>query len=337
MSRPTYGYGADESSDADGALPAFGTPGQQEPAAAEPGVPEVPSAQEPPVCPRHPDRVSYVRCQRCGSPVCPQCQRPAAVGVLCPDCADAAQRASRATAPRGALGARTTGQPVVTITVIALCVLVYLGQMIAPQIVEQLLIFAPVRALAMPWTFLTAGFLHGSITHLLLNMVALWMVGRYLEQSMGHWRYLGVYLVSILAGNTAVLLLAAPMSVSWVTPVLGASGGIFGLFGSLFVVNRRLGLDSSPVIVLIGLNLIITFLYPNISWQGHLGGLVLGTATTAVLFALRPRLAPGADRAAVQRRSAVIHAGVIAGAALICAALIVLKVLISPPGSLPIL
>ena len=34
------------------------------------------SQQEaPPVCPRHPDRVSYVRCQRCGRPVCPECQR----------------------------------------------------------------------------------------------------------------------------------------------------------------------------------------------------------------------------------------------------------------------
>ena len=45
-----------------------------------------PEQQAPPVCPRHPDRVSYVRCQRCGRPTCPECQRPAAVGIQCVDC-----------------------------------------------------------------------------------------------------------------------------------------------------------------------------------------------------------------------------------------------------------
>jgi dihydrofolate reductase len=44
------------------------------------------ATEQVPVCPRHPDRVSYVRCQRCERPVCPECQRPAAVGVQCVDC-----------------------------------------------------------------------------------------------------------------------------------------------------------------------------------------------------------------------------------------------------------
>ena len=44
-----------------------------------------------PTCPRHPDRVSYVSCQRCGRPTCPECQVPAAVGVHCVDCARQAQ------------------------------------------------------------------------------------------------------------------------------------------------------------------------------------------------------------------------------------------------------
>ena len=49
---------------------------------------------EVPVCPRHPDRVAYVRCQRCGQPTCPECQRPAAVGIQCVSCvAQAAQQA----------------------------------------------------------------------------------------------------------------------------------------------------------------------------------------------------------------------------------------------------
>src|SRR5690625_6017352 len=44
-----------------------------------------PTAEQP-VCPRHPDRVTYVRCQRCNRPVCTDCQRPSQVGVLCVDC-----------------------------------------------------------------------------------------------------------------------------------------------------------------------------------------------------------------------------------------------------------
>ncbi len=87
--------------------------------------PTYPVSPEVPVCPRHPDRVSYVRCQRCGRPVCPECQRPAAVGVHCVDCVREASR----TAPqaRTAFGAPLRrGAPVVTYTLIGLNVLAYL-------------------------------------------------------------------------------------------------------------------------------------------------------------------------------------------------------------------
>src|SRR5699024_11701861 len=73
------------------------------------------------------------------------------------------------------MGRRT---PYVTYTLIGLSVLAFVGQTLAPQIVQQLGIFAPYRAVFMPWTFFTAGFLHGGILHLALNMYALWIVGR---------------------------------------------------------------------------------------------------------------------------------------------------------------
>lgn len=293
-----------------------------------------PSSEEPPVCPRHPDRVSYVRCQRCHRPACPECQRPAAVGIVCVDCAREMEGARRQSAPRTLLGGiRAGGRPIVTMTIIGICVVLFLGQMVSGGLVEQLLIFAPYRALDMPWTFLTAGFLHGGIAHIALNMVALWMVGPYLEQAMGRGRFVAVYLVSVLAGNTAVFLLTDALSQSWLGGTLGASGGIFGLFGSLFVVNRRMGAQSSQVLVLIGLNLVITFIVPQISWQGHLGGLVLGTATTALLFAVRPTASPGADRVALARRSALLHSGVIAGAFVLCLVLIGVRVATLPAGA----
>src|SRR5450756_1460746 len=82
--------------------------------------------QAEPVCPRHPDRVSYVRCQRCGRPTCPECQRPAAVGVQCIDCVREGQKSMRM--PRTQFGARVSqdGRPVVTLTIIGICVAVWL-------------------------------------------------------------------------------------------------------------------------------------------------------------------------------------------------------------------
>lgn len=298
MERPSYGYSAEDSPD--------------------------PQAQ--PVCPRHPDRVSYVRCKRCDRPACPDCQRPTSVGVLCVDCEREISRQQASTRPRnamgGGMGKRT---PYVTYTVIALCVLAYLGQTVAPQIVEQLGLFVPFRALAMPWTFFTAGFLHGGILHLALNMYALWAVGQYLEQTLGHVRYAGVYLLSVLGGHTAVYLLADPMGAAWVTGTLGASGGVFGLFAAIFIVNRHLGGQTAQILILIGANLLITFTVPGISWQGHLGGLVVGAAVTGAMFALRPKATPGADRQALARRSALLHGGVLAAGAVLCVVLIVVK------------
>ena len=303
MNRPTYGYSAQD----------------------------VPDPQGQPVCPRHPDTVSYVRCKRCERPACPQCQHPTQVGVLCVDCERDIARQQAGTRPRNAMGASAGRRtPYVTYTLMGLCVLAFLGQALAPHIVTQWGIFAPFRALAMPWTFLTAGFLHGGVMHLALNMWALWVVGQYLEQTLGHTRYAGVFLASVLGGHTAVYVLANPMTLEWTTATLGASGGVFGLFGSMFIVNRRLGGQSAQILVLIGLNLLITFTVPNISWQGHLGGLLVGTALVAAMFALRPKATHGTDRQALARRSALIHGALIAGAVLLCAVAVVLKALTVP-------
>ena len=67
--------------------------------------------------------------------------------------------------------------------------------------------------------------------------------------------------------------------------VVGASGAIFGLFGALYVLQRRVGQSSTAILSTIALNLIITFTIPNISWEGHVGGLITGTALTAALAA----------------------------------------------------
>ena len=134
----------------------------------------------------------------------------------------------------------------------------------------------------------------------------------------------------MLGGHTAVYVLADPMGYSWLTGTVGASGGVFGLFAAAFIVNRRMGGQVAQIGVLIVLNLLITFTVPNISWQGHLGGLLVGGALTAGLFALRPKAGPGADRQALAKRSALLHAGAIAAMALLCVVLIIIKTLTLP-------
>ena len=220
-----------------------------------------------------------------------------------------------------------TRQPVVTYTVMGLSILLYLGQMLAPSLMYQLLMFVPFRAVVMPWTFLTSGFLHGGILHLALNMYALWIVGQHLERTMGHARFAGVYFASILGGHTAVYLLASPFSDAWIGGTVGASGGVFGLFAAVFIVNRRMGAQTAQIAVLIALNLVFTFTIATISWQGHLGGLVMGGALTAAMFALRPKAAPGADRQALARRSALTHGAVITGGIVLCLVLVLAKTL----------
>ena len=143
-----------------------------------------PQQQTTPVCPRHPDRVSYVRCQRCGRPVCPECQRPAAVGVQCVDCVK--QQAKTVRTTRTVFGGNVTDTPVVSYAIIAICVLVFVLQTARPVGDRADRCSTPVPRGTEPWRFLTAAFAHGGITHILFNMLALWMVGaQYLERLLG--------------------------------------------------------------------------------------------------------------------------------------------------------
>ncbi|NMM15901.1 MAG: rhomboid family intramembrane serine protease [Cellulomonas sp.] len=241
----------------------------------------LPETAGPPVCPRHPDRISYVRCQRCGRPVCPECQRQAPVGVQCVDCVAEAARGARPT--QTVLGGRVhDGRPVVTITIIALCVVSYVLQLAVPGWTSRWA-FLPAAGQVEPYRFLTTAFLHSpsSIFHILFNMYALWIVGPFLENALGRARYIALYLISAVAGSVGVLLFASPVTDAWYVAAVGASGAVFGLFGAVLVVLRRLGRNAQSFLVIIGLNLVIGFVIPQIAWQAHVGGLVVGAGLGA--------------------------------------------------------
>ena len=256
--------------------------------------------QAEPVCPRHPDRVSYVRCQRCNRPTCPECQRPAAVGIQCVDCVREGQKSMRM--PRTQFGAAVTpsGRPVVTLTIVVICAVVWLLQQVSPQVTRDLA-FVPVLGSTEPWRFLTAAFAHspGQVLHILFNMYALWQIGQYLEPMLGRIRFAILYLVSAFGGSVGYLLLSSPPPLpltqtgidhsSWVVSMVGASGAVFGLFGALLVLNRHLGRSSGPMFGVLAINAVLGFVVPGIAWQAHLGGLLTGAALAGVITLTAPQ------------------------------------------------
>jgi membrane associated rhomboid family serine protease len=239
-----------------------------------------------PVCARHPDRETGVRCTRCDRPACSECLREAPVGYQCVDCIAQAARSR----PR----VKTTswpGQaspPVVVPGLIAINIVIFgitvaqagsLGQNADARLFQQWALQPRAVANGAWWQLLTAGFLHIGPVHLVLNMIALWVIGRDLEQVLGSLRFLTIYLVSLLGGSLAVLLLENPFS-----QTAGASGAVFGLMGGLVVVLLRTRMDPRPALTIILLNVIISFTLPGISYRAHLGGLVFGAAITAAML-----------------------------------------------------
>ncbi|MEU3457124.1 rhomboid family intramembrane serine protease [Micromonospora sp. NPDC006766] len=265
-----------------------------------------------PVCYRHPDRETYVRCTRCERPICPQCMRDASVGHQCPECVDEGRRSVRPA--RTAFGGGAAGREgYVTKALIALNVLVMLLSLASARSVgaavgggglggllggsTPLTDWGSVLGLArLPddtiggvadgqwYRLVTAMFLHYGLLHLLLNMWGLWVLGRTLEAVLGPLRFLALYLIAGLGGNVAVYLFSPANQTS-----AGASTAIFGLFAAIFVIMRRLGRDTSAIVPILVINLIFTFTVPHISVAGHLGGLFTG-ALMALVLAYAPRL-----------------------------------------------
>lgn len=237
-----------------------------------------------PVCKNHSDRPSYVRCQRCGQPICPECTRQAAVGVQCPQCTQEGARQVRAV--RTVAGATITDtRPLVTYWIIGLSAATFLAQItLGWDQFTQHFVFAPFLGLDEPWRFVTAALLHSTTRyfHILFNMWALWVVGSQLELILGRARFITLYVLSAIGGHVAVVLLASPVNESWFIPTLGASGAVFGLFGALVPVMKRVGADLRGIAVLIGINVVLGFIVPNISWQGHLGGLLTGVVLSVI-------------------------------------------------------
>ncbi|MGH3031342.1 MAG: rhomboid family intramembrane serine protease [Gaiellaceae bacterium] len=238
------------------------------------------------VCYRHPSRETAVRCSNCERPICTDCMVYAAVGIKCPECAGHATGAKGA-ARRMQRGAAAGTGDVVTKTLIGMNVAVYLLQVVqspdglrgaSGEIFVDFSLYGPAVADGEWWRLLTAAFLHANPIHILFNMLMLWWFGRALEGLLGRGRFLGLYLVSALAGSAGALLLSPEAR------TLGASGAVFGILGAGLVLERRnIPVFGGAALGIVLLNVIFTFAISNVSIGGHFGGLVGGALAVLAL------------------------------------------------------
>ena len=205
----------------------------------------------------------------------------ASVGFQCPECA----HAGRQTVVRGI--PRTVGRPWLTITLIAVNLVIFIAGIGAGMQTRDSVIFDGgligsaittsgelIGVAHGQWyRIFTSGFLHANLIHVAFNCFLAYQLGSLLEPALGRLRFGLVYLVSLLSGAFGVLLLS-PNELT-----VGASGAVFGLMGAGFVAMRARGIDpfSTGIGGLIVLNLIFTFAIPGISIGGHIGGLIGGS------------------------------------------------------------
>lgn len=259
-----------------------------------------PEQHQLPGCYRHQERETGISCTRCERPICPECMISASVGYQCPECVrdgTGTGHAPGASQPRTVAGGVLVSDTKLVVKILlAINVTVFVATLAAgDDMVSRLAMIgysfdvstmATVGVADGQWyRLVTSAFLHQEFWHIGFNMMALWFLGPPLEQALGRLRFVTLYLLSALGGNVLTYWLMAQNVYS-----LGASGAIFGLFGATAVLMRRMRYDMRPILVLLGINLVITFLPGlRIAWQAHLGGLIVGAIVAyAMVHAPRP-------------------------------------------------
>ncbi|MEK6276763.1 MAG: rhomboid family intramembrane serine protease [Actinomycetota bacterium] len=269
------------------------------------------------VCYRHPDRETGVSCSNCGRPICADCMTSTPVGMRCPECARQRTKVRTGTSAFG----RAAGAPA-TFVLIGISVVAFLAELAGGvgglegggPVITDFGVFGPAIADGEWYRIVTGTFLHAGPIHLLFNMFALYILGTFLEPSLGAARFTALYVASMLAGSLGVVVLEP------VTNSVGASGAVFGLFAAAFVIARGRGMEqiATQLGALILLNLLITFTVPRISIGAHLFGAGAGVLCALLILAGdRGRLGPNRMVAEI---GAMVALGVISAVATVAVA-----------------
>ncbi len=250
-------------------------------------------------CAFHPDRETFRSCSRCGKPACHDCLIDAPVGAQCRSCVKAAKPTATQQI-RSQVRQPTLVTQILLGSFVAIFVLgavksgnlsVGLGSG-STVLHEKFALFGPSVKEGQWYRLLTCGFLHYGLIHLAFNGYAMWNVGQVLERGLGRWRFLALFIVSVLGGSAGALLLTPNV------PTAGASGGLFGFFAAGFMGSRARGIPFGasgwgPTLLV---NLFITLSIPGISLGGHAGGAVAGAICGSVLLGRRSLIGTKASR-----------------------------------------
>ena len=150
--------------------------------------------------------------------------------------------------------------------------------------VVRLLGLSAAQLTQQPWTIISSIFVHGSIWHILFNMISLYFLGSFFIRAAGERSFLAVLFLGGLAGNALYILLAPPNVIG-----IGASGAVFAIGGALAVIVPRVPVFilfipiPMPLWVAILIFFLLSFFFSGIAWQAHLGGLLAGLIAGFVL------------------------------------------------------
>jgi membrane associated rhomboid family serine protease len=108
------------------------------------------------------------------------------------------------------------------------------------------------------------------------------VLGNPIEEAFGKNKFLIIFFASLLSGSLTSSYFASIYSAS-----VGASGAVFGLFGAMIVVGKRIGADIRSTVVIIGLNFVIGFALGGVDWRAHLGGLIGGYIAAQIVLKKR--------------------------------------------------
>lgn len=170
--------------------------------------------------------------------------------------------------------------------------------------------FSPATQNGEWWRLASAMFLHFGAVHLLLNMLALWDSGQWVERMYGHERFASIYIISGLAGNLLSLVIQGNSAISG-----GASGAIFGIYGALltFLWCERSAITKHEFRWLfwgaLGFSIatiILGFIVPGIDNSAHIGGFT-GGILTSIVFS--QSVSSSASSRALPIKTTVIAAG----------------------------
>jgi len=175
-----------------------------------------------------------------------------------------------------------------TLTLITIICAAYLVQLLVPNLEQNLFLIKEAilsdgqihgTARGEWYRLLTVALTHGGIFHLGFNMYALMVLGNPIEAAFGKERFLVIFFISLLSGSLLSNYLAAANQ-----PSVGASGAVFGLFGAMAVVSRKIGVEIQSIAVIVGINFALGFALGGVDWRAHLGGLIGGAIASTFLL-----------------------------------------------------